>query len=422
MSAAAISLADAERLDSADPLRSLRDLFALPAGTIYLDGHSLGALPAITAARLAAVVADEWGTGLIGSWNEAGWFTLPTDLGDTLAPLIGAGPGEVAVTDATSVNLYKVLHAAMQTADPERSIIVAEREAFPTNLYIAASAARQHQADLRLVDRADIHEALSHHVGAVLLSEVDSRTGDRLDMGELTAAAHHEGIVAVWDLCHSAGAVPVDLHAAGADYAVGCTYKYLCGGPGSPSFVWAHPRHAGRAHQPLTGWWSHAAPFDMTPDYRPAERAASWLTGTQPVLALAAMGCGLATVLAGAPGGDMAAIRAKSVALTELFIALVDDRLGDAVEVVTPRESDRRGSHVSLAHPDAYGVVQALIARGVVGDVRVGANGAPDLARFGIAPMYVGYADVWRAVDQLAAVLAADEHRRPAHATRRPVT
>jgi kynureninase len=416
------TLADVRALDAADPLGPLRDLFDLPDGLTYLDGNSLGALPRATAGRLHEVVTTEWGRGLIRSWDDAHWFDAPRRLGDKLAPLIGAAPGEVAVSDCTSVNLYKALHAAMSTVDPERSIIVVERDAFPTDRYVAQAVAHRFGADLHLVERDNLYEALSPHVGVLLVSEIDYRTGHWCEMAEVTASAHHEGIVTVWDLCHSVGAVPIDVHAAHADYAVGCTYKYLNGGPGAPAFVWSHPRHADRRSSPITGWWSHAEPFAMSRTFTAGEGATAWLTGAQPILALAALDCGLDTVLAGAPAGEMSALRAKSVALTELFLTLVDARLGDQLEVITQRDPTRRGSQVSLAHPDAYGVVQALAARGVVGDVRGGSTPDADLARFGFAPLYTRFVDVWQAVDQLAEVLGADEHKDPAYAIRRTVT
>ena len=407
--------ADALALDAADPLAGLGTLFDLPEAVIYLDGNSLGATPRTAAARLASIVGEEWSGHLISAWNRDGWFELPRRLGDKLAPLIGARADEVVVTDTTSSNLFKVLHAAAaaaSAADPARTVIVSERTSFPTDLYVAQSVCAAHGMELRLFDAEALPAALDERVAAVLLTEVNYRTGAWWKMGEVTAKAHDAGALAVWDLCHSAGAVPVDLHAADADFAVGCTYKYLNGGPGSPAFVWAHPRHADSARHPLSGWWGHAAPFAFEEGFLPAGGARRWLGGTQPILSLALVECGLDTVLAGAPGGDMSALRAKSIALTEAFIALVDERLGDQVTIVSPRPAAERGSQVSLSVERAYAVVQALIARGVIGDFRAGVDGEPDLARFGFAPLYVGFTDVWDAVEHLADVLDGGEHHR----------
>ncbi len=414
-------------LDAADPLRHCRDLFDLPAGVTYLDGNSLGALPRTAAARVAEVVTNEWGTGLIRSWNSAGWFEHPGRLGDKLAPLIGAAPGEVFVTDSTSINVFKVLSAAMnlqEVDDPERRVILSERTNFPTDLYIAEAATRRRGYVLELADTDNgpeqILDSLSRDVAVLMLTHVNYRNGAMFDMAAVTKAAHDLGIVVVWDLAHSAGAVPVDLNGSGADYAVGCSYKYLNGGPGGPAFVWAASRLADRFWQPLAGWWGHEAPFEFTPDYRPAPGAARYLCGTQPIISMAAMECGLDTVLAGAPDGDMSALRTKSLALTDLFIELVEERCaGLGFTVVTPREHHRRGSQVSLGHEHAYAIMQALIARGIIGDFRAG---NPDLLRFGFTPLYIGFEDVWNAVDAMLDVMTTDEWQRPEFNTRNAVT
>ncbi|HQS33473.1 MAG TPA: aminotransferase class V-fold PLP-dependent enzyme, partial [Polaromonas sp.] len=294
-----LSLQDCRALDAQDPLRDLRDQFKLPAGVIYLDGNSLGVLPRTTAARVAQAVTDEWGEGLIRSWNSAGWFDLPQRLGDKIAPLIGAAPGEVVATDSTSINLYKVLSAALSMAAvdaPTRRVLVSERSNFPTDLYVAEALCRERGLRLHLVEPGDITAALTPDVAVLMLTHVNYRTGAMHDMPSITAAAHAAGALAVWDLAHSAGAVPVDLHGAQADFAVGCGYKYLNGGPGAPAFVWAHPRHADRKDpdiwQPLAGWWGHAAPFAFTPDYRPAAGITRYLCGTQPILSMVALECG----------------------------------------------------------------------------------------------------------------------------------
>ena len=422
------TLQDCLTLDAQDPLRELRKLFSLPADVIYLDGNSLGVLPAAAPARIARVVTQEWGQGLIGSWNSAGWFKLPQALGDKIAPLVGANPGEVVVTDSTSINLYKVLSAALQIAGQDaahRSKVVSERSNFPTDLYIAEALCKQRGYDLHLVDGDRIEAALNDETAVLMLTHVNYRTGAMHDMAGLTARAHDAGALAVWDLAHSVGAVPVDLHAANADFAVGCGYKYLNGGPGAPAFVWVHPRHAGRFRQPLSGWWGHAAPFEFTPDYRPAPGISRYLCGTQPILSMAALECGLDIFSAAAPLGGMAALRRKSLALTDLFISLVQERCAShGLGLATPREHARRGSQVCLTRKQgAYAIVQALIARGVIGDFRAGDSGQhEDILRFGFTPLYTGFADVWNAVEQLRQVLASAQWERPEFNQKRAVT
>ncbi len=415
-------------LDAADPLAPLREQFVLPAGVIYLDGNSLGVLPRATVARLHDVVAQEWGQGLIGSWNAAGWIDLPQRVGDKIARLVGAGAGELVVADSTSVNLFKVLSAAlaMQRADaPQRRVILSERSNFPTDLYIAESLAREQGLELVLVEADELAARLDARTAVLMLTHVNYRTGALHDMAALSRAAHRAGALALWDLAHSAGAVPVDLHGDGADFAVGCGYKYLNGGPGAPAFVWVHPRHAERFWQPLAGWMGHAAPFEFRPGYRPAAGIARYLCGTPPVLSLAALECGVDTLLAADPLGGMAALRAKSLALTRRFADLVEARCaGHGLTVVSPRDDARRGSQVCLARDDgAYAIVQALIARGVVGDFRAGDGaGVPDILRFGFTPLYTRHVDVWDAVEQLRQVLDGGEWRQPRFAQRAAVT
>jgi len=406
------TLEDCRALDARDPLRSLRDLFQLPEGVIYLDGNSLGVLPRATAARVAQAVTEEWGQGLIRSWNSAGWYTLPQRLGDGIAQLVGAAPGELVATDSTSINLFKVLSAALSIARadaPQRRVVVSERSNFPTDLYIAEALCKERGLTLQLVETQDIQSALTPEVAVLMLTHVNYRTGAMHDMAAVTAAAHAAGVLTVWDLAHSAGAVPVDLHGAQADFAIGCGYKYLNGGPGAPAFVWAHPRHADRFWQPLAGWWSHAAPFDFTPGYQPAAGIARYLCGTQPILSMTALECGLDTFQAAQALGGMAALRAKSLALTDLFIALVEERCaGHGLALVTPRDHAQRGSQVCLSLTEGpYAIVQALIARGVIGDFR-----APDILRFGFTPLYIGFADVWEAVEHLKQVLESGEWQR----------
>jgi kynureninase len=415
------SRADCLALDADDPLRHLRDQFELPPGLIYLDGNSLGVLPKTTAARVQQVVQQEWGHDLIRSWNTAGWITLPQRVGDKIATLVGAGPGELVVADSTSVNLYKVLSAALSLAEadePARRVILSERHNFPTDLYIAEGLARERGYELVLCDDAEQIEPLlaERNVAVLMLTHVNYRTGRMHDMAAVTRHAHEAGTLALWDLAHSAGAVPVDLHGADADFAVGCGYKYLNGGPGAPAFVWSHPRHADRFWQPLSGWMGHAAPFEFTPQYRPAPGIARYLCGTPAVIAMAALECGVDTVLA---AGGMEGLRRKSIALTRLFMSLVQARCaGHGLALASPAEDARRGSQICLAHPDAgYPIMQALIARNVIGDFR-----APDILRFGFTPLYTRYVDVWDAVEQLRQVLDSGEWREARFNQRAAVT
>ena len=435
-----ITRAECEALDRQDPLGTLRTQFSIPPGLIYLDGNSLGVLPAAAAARVAQVVQQEWGQGLIRSWNSAGWMALSQRVGDKIARLVGAAPGELVVADSTSVNLFKVLSAALDlagvtrhepapgagsevTRSPRRDVIVSERSNFPTDLYIAQSLAQQHGARLELLEAEEIPARLSgargQDVAVLTLTHVNYRTGRMHDMAGLTARAHAAGALTVWDLAHSAGAVPVDLSGAGADFAVGCGYKYLNGGPGAPAFVWAHRRHVDRAWQPLAGWIGHAAPFEFTPDFRPAPGISRYLCGTPPVLSLAALECGVDTVLAAEPLGGMAALRTKSLALTRLFAELVQARCaGHGLRLVSPTDDAQRGSQVCLARDEgAYAMVQALIERGVIGDFR-----APDVLRFGFTPLYIGFAEVWDAVEHLRQVLDSGVWREARFQQRQQVT
>ncbi len=430
--------ADAEALDRDDPLAPLRDAFSLPDGLVYLDGNSLGACPKRTAARVAETIGREWAHDLITSWNRAGWIDLAARIGDGIATLVGAGPGEISVGDSTSVNLYKVLHVAcaMQAADrPGRRTIVSERGNFPTDLYIAESIARSFGLELLLVetnggagDDAAIEAALDERLSVLMLTHVDYRSGRMLDMTALTRKGHDAGGLAVWDLAHSAGAVPVDLHGAGADFAVGCGYKYLNGGPGAPAFVWAHPMHPERMDrdgtaQPLSGWLGHGSPFTFTPDYRPAAGIARFVSGTPPILAMRALECGVSVFADAEALGGMAALRAKSLALTACFLDRVEASC-PGVRSVTPRDPAMRGSQASLAHDDGYAVMQALIDRGVVGDFRAGddAAGTPNLLRFGFTPLYTRFVDAWDAAEALTDVLASGVWREPRYAKRAAVT
>ncbi len=414
-------------LDAHDPLAPLRAQFAVPAGSLYLDGNSLGMLPRATAARLQHVVANEWGEDLIQSWNKAGWITQPQRVGDKIARLVGAAPGEVVAADSTSLNLYKVLSVALAFAAadaPGRRVIVSERDNFPTDLYIAESLARQHGFELRLAGAGDIAAHLDDSVAVLMLTHVNYRSGRMHPMAGTTAAAHAAGARVVWDLAHSAGAVPVDLLGSDADFAVGCGYKYLNGGPGAPAFLWLHPRHAARMDaerlwQPLSGWLGHAAPFAFDPGYRPAAGVARFVCGTPSPIAMAALECGVDTLLAVEPMGGMAALRAKSLALTGLFIDLVESRCaGHGLTLQTPRDPAARGSQVSFLRDEGgYAIVQALIARGVVGDFR-----EPGILRFGFTPLTLRHVDVWDAVEQLRQVLDGGEWREERFNQRAAVT
>jgi kynureninase len=404
--------ATAEALDAASPLRHCRGRFAMPEGVVYLDGNSLGALPHGVAARVADVVTHEWGEGLIRSWNDARWVDLSRRVGDRIAPLIGAAPGDVHVGDSTSVSLFRTMVAALRMR-PDRRVLVLEPSTFPTDGYVAAGVARLTGAELRWCDPADPLASVDDDVALLALTHVDFRTGAMFDLPGITSAAHERGALVQWDLCHSTGAVPVDVTATGADFAVGCSYKYLNGGPGAPAYTWVAPALQPDLDQPITGWFGHARPFAMAREFEPVAGIGRMGSGTPSVLALSALDAALDAF----DDVSMADVRAVSLSLTDLFVRLVQERLGDDLPVVTPLDHARRGSQVSLRHPQAYGIVQALIARGVVGDFR-----DPDIARFGFAPLYVSHVDVHDAVDHLVAVLAGGEHLDPAYDERTAVT
>ena len=409
-----------QALDDQDPLAPLRHQFALPDGVIYLDGNSLGARPVASLARAQQVIAEEWGNGLIRSWNSAGWADLSQRLGNRLAPLIGAGDGEVVITDTTSINLFKVLSAALSVQrqrQPERKVIVSETSNFPTDLYIAEGLTEllQQGYSLRLVNSPDeLPQAIDQDVAVVMLTHVNYKTGYMYDMQALTALSHECGALSIWDLAHSAGAVPIDLHQAEADYAIGCTYKYLNGGPGSQAFVWVNPQLVDVVRQPLSGWFGHTRQFAMESAYAPSAGIARYLCGTQPITSLAMVECGLEIFAQ----TDMASLRTKSLALTDLFIALVEDRCAaHGLELITPREHAKRGSHVSFEHPEGYAVIQALIARGVIGDYR-----EPRIMRFGFTPLYTSFTEVFDAVDILGEILDKRTWDQPQFKVRNSVT
>ncbi len=418
----------AEELDSADPIAFARDRFLLPNGPgapnapdspealgslVYLDGNSLGALPAAVPDAVADAVRRQWGQDLITSWNVHDWWDAPRRVGALLAPLIGAGPDEVLVADSTSVNLFKVLVAAARLR-PDRPVIVVEPGNFPADLYIVDSVADLLGLRVRRVEPWNVADVLTERVALACFSHVDYRTGRVADMAAVTARVQAAGALAVWDLSHSAGALDVDVHGCGVDFAVGCGYKYLNGGPGAPAYVMAAARHHGALRQPLTGWTGHARPFAMEASYEPGPGIDSFRAGTPPMLSLLAMEAALGAF----DGLAMSDVRAKSLSLTGLFLALADEVLEPlGFTVVTPRDDGRRGSQVSLRHPSAYGVVQALIARGVVGDFR-----RPDLLRLGFAPLYLRHVDVVSAVERLVAVVGAGEQREVRYVVENPVT
>jgi kynureninase len=388
-----------------------RAAFHLPEGTVYLDGNSLGPLPVAAGQRLARMLTEEWGNELIRGWNTAGWYVQPRQVGDRIAKLIGAAPGTVVMGDTLSIKVYQALSAALGL-NPERRVVLSDSGNFPSDLYVAQGlvAALGRGYELKVVEPEAVEDAIDGNVAATLITEVDYRTGRRHDMKRVTAAAHAAGALAIWDLAHSAGAVDVDLAAADVDFAIGCTYKYLNGGPGAPAFIYVAPRHADRARPSLSGWMGHEAPFAFDLDYRPAAGIERMRVGTPPVIALTVLEAALDVW----EGLDMREVRARSIELSERFIAGVEAAC-PGLELGSPRDPHARGSQVSFRHPHAYAVMQALIDRGVIGDFR-----APDSMRFGFTPLYIGLADVDKAVAILAEVLDKrlwdnpDYHRKAA--------
>jgi kynureninase len=401
--------------DRQDPLASVREEFAVPEGVIYLDGNSLGALPRQTLPRLTQVITEEWGSGLIRSWNAARWIEAPARIGDKIASLIGAKAGEVVVADSTSVNLFKLLAGAVRV-QPGRHFILTEAANFPTDLYIAQGLIDLLGGNhaLRVVERGEIERSLDGSVAILMLTHVDYATGEIHDMRRITAAAEKVGALMLWDLSHSAGAVPVDLNASRVDLAVGCGYKYLNGGPGAPAYLFIAQGLQGAIQPPLSGWMGHITPFAFEREYRPAPGIIRQLAGSPPILSMLALEVAVDLWLR----VDQKEARRKSMALGDLFIKHVDETCRDlGVEVVSPRDAAIRGSQVSLRHKEAYRVMRALIDRGVIGDFRT-----PDLMRFGFAPLYTRYVDVFDAVRHLREVLASRAWDRPEYAKRLTVT
>lgn len=409
------SLAACRRADAADPLAYCRDRFQLPQDTVYLDGNSLGALPRAVPGAVGRGIERAWGHDLIRSWNLHDWIDLPRRCGDLLAPVLGAAPGTVMACDSISINLFKLLNAALQLR-PGRRRILATSDQFPSDLYIASGV-----ADWLGPDRAELVRAepdrltgeIDDGTAVVLLSQVDFRSGALVDLPALTHLAHSRGALVLWDLAHSAGVLPLQLERDGVDLAVGCTYKYLNAGPGAPAWLYVAPAHA-RAVQPLQGWMGHAAPFDFDPDYRPAAGMERWLTGTPAVLAFLALEAALGVWA----DVDMQQVRAKSMRLGALFADQVRTRPALAtLQLRSPPDPARRGSQLAYAHPEAGALCQALMDAGVIGDFR-----APDLLRFGFAPLYLRYEDIWHAVDTLERILTEGSHRQQRFMTRPRVT
>ncbi|WP_316227452.1 kynureninase [Bradyrhizobium sp. SZCCHNR1047] len=390
-----------------------RSLFTIPEGVIYLDGNSLGALPSAVPARVGRMIEAEWGQELIRGWNTAGWMVQPRRVGDRIARLIGAAPGTVVMGDTLSIKVYQALAAAL-SLNPGRRVILSDSGNFPSDLYMAQGLVRMlgDRATLKVVAPEQVEDAIDDSVAVLMLTEVDYRTGRMHDMTALTTKAHDAGALAVWDLAHSAGAVPVDLAGADADFAVGCTYKYLNGGPGAPAFIYVAPRHADIAPPALSGWMGHEAPFAFDLDYRPGGGIERMRIGTPPIIALAALDAALDAW----DGVSMQDVRAASIALSELFIAEVEKRC-PSLTLASPRDPSRRGSQVSFRHPDGYAIMRALIARGVIGDFR-----APDALRFGFTPLYLSEAEVRGAVDLLAEVLDNKLWDRPEYRQKELVT
>jgi kynureninase len=405
---------DVLALDAADPLAECRDRFVLPEGIVYLDGNSLGALPKDTIRTQQDAVLDQWGNALIRSWNDHKWIEAPQRIGAKIAPLIGAKPHEVIVADSVTVNIFKLITAAAGLFD-EPGLLLSEAGNFHTDLHVAGGAAEiLPNLRLEVVPRAAVEDAIASDVRLLLLTHVHYKTADRFDMAAITARAKAAGALTLWDLSHSAGAVPLHLNRDGAELAVGCGYKYLNGGPGAPAFLYVAEHLHERLMPVLRGWMGHAAPFDFTDDYIPAPGMKRFLAGTPPMLSLLALEGGVASF----HGVTMDALWAKSVALFDLFAALVEERCGGhGLECISPRDPELRGSHISYRHPHAFEICQALIANGVIGDFR-----EPDVLRFGLTPLYLRHSDILEAVDRLALILESGRWRDPRFALRGAVT
>ena len=407
-----MTLEEARALDAADPLAFARERFRLPGGIIYLDGNSLGALPKTAPAALAKTAERQWGEDLIASWNKHGWIDWPAKAAARLAPIVGAKPHELLIADSTSVCLFKLLASAAKARAGRRTILTQQAN-FPTDLYVAQGLCDLLGLELRAVPAPDVLGAIDDDTAVVTLTHVDYRSGAIHDMKAINEAAHRAGALTVWDLSHSAGAIELDLDGSGSDLAVGCGYKYLNGGPGAPAFLYVAERLHAELGNPLQGWMGHAEPFAFADDYRPTAGITRFLTGTPSILGMAALAAGISTF----DGVAMADLQAKSRRLSQLFIDEVEERCGSEVRLASPRDPAQRGSHVVFAHPNGYAVMQALIARGVIGDFR-----APDLMRFGFAPLYNSFAEIVRAAEILAYILDNREWDQPRYLERKKVT
>lgn len=408
-----ITRAQCQALDAQDSLAQRRDLFQLPPGVIYLDGNSLGAMPKCVPARMTQAFEVEWAVGLIRSWNDADWYPAPQRVGARIASLVGAQGNEVIVADSTSVNLFKLLVGALRMR-PGRSLILGENGNFPTDAYVAGGVAELTGARFKAVSPDEVMAALDDSVAVLSLTHVNYKTGAVYDMAAITQRAHEVGALVIWDLAHTAGAMPCELNACKVDFAVGCGYKYLNGGPGAPSFAFVAERHQNDLRQPLTGWHGHAKPFEFGQEYVPAPGIDRMLVGTAPQMGLIS----LEAALTAFDGVDMQVLRAKSLSLTGLFIDLIDQELqGHGFGLATSRDPVVRGSQVSLTHTQGYAIVQALIARGVIGDFR-----APDILRFGFASLYVSHVDVWEAVATLKDIMATRAWETPEFMAKKAVT
>lgn len=415
-----ITYEQCQQWDAEDKLADLKSQFDLPEGVIYLDGNSLGAKPKQALACAQDVINQQWGTDLINSWNKAGWWDLPVRLGNKIGKLVGARENETVVTDTTSMNLFKVLAAAIgiqQQQDPQRKVIIAERDSFPTDLYMIEGfiALINQGYQLKLIDHPHaLPEYINEQTAVIVLSHINYRTGYLHDMAAINQQAHAHGALLIWDLCHSIGAVPIDLNGSNSDFAIGCTYKYLNGGPGAPAMLWVHSQYQTAFNQPLSGWWGHAKPFDMAVNYTPANNVRRFLCGTQPIVSMSLVECGVNIFLQ----TDMQAVRQKSLQLTDLLIKLIEQECGGfGLTLITPREHSHRGSHISVRHCHGYEIVQALIAHGVIGDYR-----EPEVIRLGITPLYLSFTDIWQAVQCLKQVLETKQWAQPQFQTRRQVT
>ena len=409
-----ITRAECQALDDADDLAPLRQEFTLNEGEIYLDGNSLGPVSSSVRRRVNEVLDDEWGRGLVRSWNDAGWMAAPTKLGDRIAPLIGAQPGEVLVADTLTFLIAKLIGGALELR-PDRHVVLTDAANFHSDIYVIEAMCRRagRLVTMKTIDRDRLDEELNDDVALVELTQVDYRTGESLDMAGITEGVHAAGALMLWDFAHSAGAVPLDVTAANVDFAAGCSYKYLNGGPGAPAFLYVRKSWQGKLRNPLPGWLGHARPFDFELTYEPAEGMQAFVTSSPSIVALAALDGALDVW----DRTSMREVRVKSLALTDLFIQLIEKRLPGVFDVVTPRDHARRGSQVALRHPEGYGIIQALLEVGVIGDFR-----APDICRFGFTPLYLQFVEVFDAVDRIVGIMESESFRNPRFAVRNAVT